>query len=344
MPENEDKDPRFKGLELKVGIMALVAIAGIAVVIAFMGVKRDLFTKKYALGLRVESGSGFLEGMPVKLSGFKIGRVKKLELTETANVTVTLEINKKYQRWLREGAKARLSKEGMIGDSFVEVTVGDPKGKMLANGDEMPYEKTRGIEELISEAKPILQEVKDIIHSVNDPKGDIRRTMSNIREFTSGLKDTREKIDTVIEAVGATVGKVDGMAADVSAKSGQAIESMARTMKNAEDMSGRLVSIVGRFENVAAGAEKGAAGIEPAAVKLGKILDDVKLLTGALSAEGPRIRQVLGDAGDAAREGKTVLKGVKESWPVRLMVPIPKKPELVPLDGYFFEKGKGDGR
>src|SRR3990167_5385636 len=106
MPENEDKDPRFKGLELKVGIMALAAIVGIAVVIAFMGVKRDLFTKKYTLGLRVETGSGFVEGMPVKLSGFKIGRVKKLELTETANVTVTLEINKKYQRWLREGTKA----------------------------------------------------------------------------------------------------------------------------------------------------------------------------------------------------------------------------------------------
>ncbi len=342
MPENEDKDPRFKGLELKVGIMALVAIAGIAVVIAFMGVKRDLFTKKYTLGLRVETGSGFVEGMPVKLSGFKIGRVKKLELTETANVTVMLEINKKYQRWLRDGTKARLAKEGMIGDSFVEVTVGDPKGRVLES--EMPYEKTRGMEDIISEAKPILQEVKDIIHSVNDPKGDIRQTMSNIREFTAGLNDTREKIDTVIEAVGATFGKVDGMVADVSAKSSQATESVNRTLKNVEDMSNRLVPIVERFENVAAGAEKGVAGIQPATEKLGKILDDVKLLTGALSAEGPRIRQVLGDVSDSAREGKTVLKGVKESWPVKLMVPAPKKPELVPLDGYFFEKGAGDGR
>lgn len=344
MPENEDKDPRFKGLELKVGIMALVAIAGIAVVIAFMGVKRDLFTKKYTLGLRVETGSGFVEGMPVKLSGFKIGRVKKLELTETANVTVALEINKKYQRWLRDGTKARLAKEGMIGDSFVEVTVGDPKGKALAAGDEIPYEKTRGMEDIISEAKPILQEVKDIIHSVNDPKGDIRQTMSNIREFTAGLNDTRGKIDAVIDGVGATVGKVEGMAADVSAKSSQAIESVNRTLKNVEDMSNRLAPIVGRFENVAADVEKGAAGIQPATEKLGKILDDVKLLTGALSAEGPRIRQVLWDAGDSAREGKTVLKGVKESWPVKLMVPAPKKPELVPLDGYFFEKGAGDGR
>ncbi|MEK7678822.1 MAG: hypothetical protein AAB356_01395, partial [Deltaproteobacteria bacterium] len=264
--------------------------------------------------------------------------------TETANVTVTLEINKKYQRWLRDGTKARLSKEGMIGDSFVEVTVGDPKGRVLANGDEMPYEKTQGIEELISEAKPILLEVKDIIHSVNDPKGDIKRTMSNIREFTAGLNDTREKIDTVIEAVGGAVGKVDGMAADVSAKSSQATESVNRTLKNVEDMSSRLVPIVERFENVALAAEKGAAGIEPATVKLGKILDDVKLLTGALSAEGPRIRQVLGDVGDSAREGKTVLKGVKESWPVKLMVPLPKKPELVPLDGYLFEKGNGDVR
>ncbi len=337
MPQNEDKDPRFKGLELKVGLMALVALAGIAVVIAFMGVKRDLFTKKYALGLRVESGSGFLEGMPVKLSGFKIGRVKRLELTETANVTVTLEINKKYQRWLRDGTKARLSKEGMIGDSFVEVTVGDPNGRALANGDEIPYEKTRGIEDLISEAKPILQEVKDIIHSVNDPKGDIRATMSNIRGFTSGLNDTRRKIDAVIEGVGSAVGRVDGMAADVSAKSGRTLESVERTMKNVEEMSGRLVPLVGRLENA-------AAGVEPATAKVGKILDDVKTLTGSLSAEGPRIRQIIGDAGESAREGKTVLKGVKESWPVRLMVPAPRRPELVPLDGYLFEKGARDGR
>lgn len=126
MSEFLDKDKRFKNLEIKLGVMVLVAIIGIAVVFVLLGLERDIFTPKYRLRFVTESGSGFVEGMPVKLSGFKIGRVRSTELTEGANVLVTIEINKRYQKWIRADSKVHLAKEGYIGESYIEVTTGHP--------------------------------------------------------------------------------------------------------------------------------------------------------------------------------------------------------------------------
>jgi len=187
MSNIEQKDPRFKNLEKKVGIFVFTAFVILAGILFFMGRERGLFIKKYAIFFTVDSGTGFIEGIPVKLLGFKVGKVKSLELTEDAKVKVTLEINKKYQKRIRQGSVARLLKEGFIGDSVVEVSVGPTSGMGIEEEGELPFEKVGGIEELAKEAKPVLKQVRDTISYINDPEGDVRKTLSNIRKLSAGL-------------------------------------------------------------------------------------------------------------------------------------------------------------
>lgn len=328
MSNLQDKDPRFKRLEVKIGLMSAIAIAGIILIIALVGIERDLFTAKYNIYFISGSGTGFIEGMPVKLSGFKIGRVRKIELTDEARVKVTAEINKKYEKWLREGSKARLSKEGFIGDSFIEMTMGKPGARPVAEGEMVPYEKTGGIEELVEEAKPILQEVKDIIHYVNSPDGDIKATLKNVKELTAELKETRRTIDKTIQNAGSAI-----------KNSGPAVESAKKAMENLETVTKKLEPVMTKIESIADKTDSFATRLPATAEKFDRILGNVERTTGALSDETPRIKEILKDTGDTAREGKAVIKGIKESWPVRLMVPEPKKPELIPLDGYVQKDG-----
>ena len=63
----EQKDPRFKNLEKKVGVFVFIVIVMLTAIFFFMGKERGIFTKKYAIFFNVDSGSGFMEGMPVKL-------------------------------------------------------------------------------------------------------------------------------------------------------------------------------------------------------------------------------------------------------------------------------------
>lgn len=324
MAKLQDKDPRFKNLEWKIGAVVALAIIGIIVVIILIGMEKDLFTKKYSLHFVSDSGSGFVEGMPVKLSGFKIGRIKDIELTEDARVKVTAQLNKKYERWVRSDSVARLNKEGLIGESIIEITVGSSTARLLADGEGISFEKAGGMEELVSQAKPILQEVKEIIHYVNSPQGDLKQAIGNLNGLLLELRQTRRSLDDVVK-------NANTMALDIHGKTGPVFASVEKVAKEVEKMTGRIDPIMTKVENIASNTEKITA-------KADKVLGNIVEISEPLSKEGPRIRNIIMDAETAAREGTVMLKGVKESWPVRLMVPPPKKPELVPLDGYFFER------
>ncbi len=333
----KEKDPRFRNLEIKIGAMVLVAIAGIVILMVRIGMEKDLFTSKYRISFVSASGSGFVEGMPVKLSGFKIGRVKRIELTEDANVKVIAEINRKYEKWIREGSKARLAKEGFIGDSYIELTMGGAGARVLADNDTVPFERTGGIEELVEEAKPILKEVKEIIHYVNSPEGDIKLMLGNIKDLTAEMRQTRKEIDT-------TVRSANRFVLDLNSRTNEALDGANRSIKNIEALSLRLEPVVKKAESIAVSADEAAVKLPRAAQKIERILDDVSAITGPLSNEGPRIKKILRDTQETAAQAKAVTKGVKESWPVRLMLPEPQAPGLVPLDSYLMRKNRESER
>lgn len=331
----KEKDPRFKNLEIKIGVMVLAALAGIIVLMVRIGMEKDLFTSKYRVSFVSPSGSGFVEGMPVKLSGFKIGRVRRIELTEDAKVKVTAEINRKYEKWIREGSKAQMSKEGFIGESYIELTMGKAGARVLADNDTVPFERAGGIEELVEEAKPILKEVKEIIHYVNSPDGDIKLMLGNIKDLTAEMRQTRKEIDTAVRSANRFV-------LDMNSRTNEALDGANRSIKNIEALSLRLEPVIKKAESIAVNADEAAVRLPRAAQKIERILDDVSAVTGPLSNEAPRIKKILGDAQETVAGAKAVTKGVKESWPVRLMVPEPQAPGLVPLDSYLM-RGKRNG-
>lgn len=333
MDRLKDSDSRFKGLEIKIGLLVLIVLVGIAFVVISLGIERGIFTKKYTLYFITESGEGFREGMPVKLSGFNIGRVKNIELAEDARVTVYLEINNKYRGWLRSGSVARVIKEGFIGDAVVEVTVGKPGTKEYAEGEMIPFEKAGGMAEIVNEVKPVLNEIKEIIHYINDPAGDIKKTLSNVQNVTAGMLTTREKVDSLLDQTGTTVKKVQGLVDTVAENTGPAMESTARIIKNMEQISLKLIPTMERIDRIAGNAEMATQRLPAITDKLERTIDNVKGMSDALSNDAPRIGEILMDAGDAARDGKALVKGVRESWPGRLVAPKPRSPELVPFDG-----------
>src|SRR3970282_3003205 len=140
-----------------------------------------------------------------------------LALTSDARVRVILEINKEYQKWIREGSVARMLKEGVIGDTVVEVTVGSPAAQAIEDGGEITYEKVGGIEELAKEVKTVLQDVKETISYINAPEGDIKKAIENIRKLSEGLLTTKENLHSVLREAKGTVKE----ATDAFAKLGE---------------------------------------------------------------------------------------------------------------------------
>lgn len=317
----KEEDLRFKHLEKKVGAFALVAIAGILAVVLLIGVENDLFTQKYRLRFTVEKGTGFSRGMPVKLSGFRIGRVKAISLNEKAMVDIDIQIDKKYQKWIRKDSTARQVKEGLVGDNIIEVSVGSPGSPALKDGEVISYEKTKGLEEVANEiaekVKPVLIEVRDIISYVNDPNGDIKQSLQSIRTLTSDLNGTRRHADTLLVSTNANIGHLAGGAGKVLDNANNRISSLEPLLTKFDANLAKLPPILDKVDTTLANVEKTTQELRTASEKT-----------------MPRILPLVNKTDDVMEGANTVMNALKDMWPIKSHVPVPTDRAFVPGDSH----------
>jgi phospholipid/cholesterol/gamma-HCH transport system substrate-binding protein len=302
-----EKDPQFRHLEAIVGAFVVVAVAAIVSTVVIVGMENDLFAEKYHLRLRSESGSGFTQGMPVKLSGFRIGRVRKISLDEQAKVVVRMRIDRKYRKWIRADSIATLLKEGLVGDSVLNISVGSPGSPMLSDDDFIAFTEEKGLGEMAREfsdsVKSVLLEVRGTVAYINDPKGDIKQTLANIRRLSANLEETRRNADSLLLTTTDGLGRV-----------GPVMDNLAAAIDN---VGRRLPSLLDRMEGTLSNTERISVEVRKAAEKA-----------------APRVPHLLGGAEELVEDTDDVVKGVKRMWPFRKHIPPANERGIVPGDSH----------
>lgn len=314
----KETDERFIGIEKKIGLFVIIAIAGIVAAMAFIGIQHGVFTPRTNIYFIADSGQGINEGTAVKLSGFKIGKVARLSLDDVARVKVELSINTKYMQWIRTDSKARLFKEGFIGDSVIEITPGSAKARQVTENGIIEFERAKGLgeiaEELKEEIKPVLSDAKEIIHYINDPQGDVKQTLKNLKILSEGLPATKQRLDSLLEdtdkGVNASVKKVDAV-----------LDSAKQTITSVDGLVKKVdKDIPGMLER----ANKSIDNIQ-------KTTEEIKKAT---EQAAPKIPSTLRKGEDAAEGAKEITDSVKKIWPIRLFI---KEPEEKTLDVDSYE-------
>ncbi len=183
-----DEDARFKGLEKKIGLFIIIALLGIVLTVIAVGIQQDVFSPKTRLFIVTDSGQDISEGMEVKLRGFNIGKVEKLELTDDARVKVTLSILRSHMQWVKSDSKARLLKEGVIGANIIDITLGSEKEKPLEHNALIAFERERGLGQVVDQ---LYAEVVPLID-------DLKRVARRADTLLAGLPATQQKLDTAL--------------------------------------------------------------------------------------------------------------------------------------------------
>ena len=92
---------------------------------------------------------GLKERSPVVVSGVKIGRVKRIELTPDLRAVVTLDVDARYQ--LPTDTSAAIRTEGLLGQQFVALEPG-AEDALLKSGDKIAFtESALSIERLVGD-------------------------------------------------------------------------------------------------------------------------------------------------------------------------------------------------
>ena len=312
------EDPRFRNLKKKVGFFSVVGLAVLAVVILLIGKENDLFTKKSELQFTVDKGTGFTRGMQVKLSGFRIGRLKSISLNEEAKVDIVIQIDQKYQKWIRKDSTVKLVKEGLVGESIIEVAVGDRSLDALKDRERLTYVKTKALDELADELanklQPVLSDVRGIIGYLNDPNGDIKQSMKHFNLLARNMDRTREKADALLLQAGGQIGAMSG-------KVGSVLDGTGDTLLKAN----RSISILEqKLPGLLTSAESSLNNME-------KITGDLKVAEQTML---PKVPPLLQKSEETLQGTTNVLHAVQGIWPISSQIQAPQEKQFVPGDSH----------
>lgn len=232
-----DDDARFKHLERKIGTFVLVAVAGIILTLLAIGVRQELFTPKTRLHFVSDTGQDIHAGMAVKLSGFEIGKVEKLALTDNAKVRVTLSIKSEYMKWIKSDSKAQLTKEGVIGATIIELSPGSEAAVVLAQDSEIGFEHGglgRVVDDLYRDLAPLI--------------ADIKRIARNADALIAGLPATQQNLDAVLTSAARNLQNLEKVtASDLPAISRSGRDTVEGAKKVVDSLS-RTWPISGNIE------------------------------------------------------------------------------------------------
>lgn len=228
-------DPRYKGLELKVGLFVLFAIISIAVLFIAIGVDKGLFTRKIQVYVYSDTGEGLSKGMSVDYAGFQISRVDDLRLLDDGRVRITINIPETYIRWIKRDSQFRLTTPTIIGNSMITVTTDLAIiSPIVKDGDEYYLARGQGLSAIIESATPVVEDLKEIVSSVNiilkafaDKNGDFNKLMKGIglvgddlvnKKGTIGYLARSEELKVEIDKIVKDIRKVSSMVATLSEK------------------------------------------------------------------------------------------------------------------------------
>ncbi|HEY8120508.1 MAG TPA: outer membrane lipid asymmetry maintenance protein MlaD [Myxococcota bacterium] len=133
-------------------IVGLFVLAGLGA-LAYLSLKVGGIERNGRGGLELSAEfseiGGLKEQSPVVVSGVRIGRVKRIELTPDLRAVVVLDVDAKYH--LPTDSSAAIRTEGLLGQQFVALEPG-AEDSLLKSGDKIAFtESALSIERLVGD-------------------------------------------------------------------------------------------------------------------------------------------------------------------------------------------------
>jgi phospholipid/cholesterol/gamma-HCH transport system substrate-binding protein len=189
--------PPIRRLKLKAGLL-LAAIPAVVIGLAIYGLYgRGAFEASRRLALQAHDAEGVSVGMPVTFSGFQVGSVDGLALTEEGKVRIELRIREKDARWLRQSSTFTLEKQ-LLGSAKIRVITPNMQEPQLEDG---------ALRELVSrDAAEGIPQIMARVNSILDNVDALVRADSSLRKSLASLESVAARMDGEYGVLGGLIG------------------------------------------------------------------------------------------------------------------------------------------
>ena len=309
-------DKNFKSIEVKVGIFIALILALSIFILIYIGYKKEIFSKKISYYVISKTGENIERGIPVRLSGFKIGQVENVFLNNIDYVKVEIRILEKYQKWFRQDSRIILDQEGIIGNSYLKLIPGTEKTAQLPPGAEIFLDKVAGLNEILVEAQPVINDLKVIVSNVRiitdqflDKNGSMQRILSNLEQITEKLNKNRGLIYYVTEDQ-RPVQKLD----KILSATDNLMSSIDRLLQNATMRVSDLEPIEDEILGITKDARSFVQELQGIREDIFPILENVKDITIEIKRATTDLYRLRQETDYVLRVGSDLLDELGQSW------------------------------
>ena len=309
-------DKNFKSIEVKVGIFIALILALSIFILIYIGYKKEIFSKKISYYVISKTGENIERGIPVRLSGFKIGQVENVFLNNIDYVKVEIRILEKYQKWFRQDSRIILDQEGIIGNSYLKLIPGTEKTAQLPPGAEIFLDKVAGLNEILVEAQPVINDLNAIVSNVRiitdqflDKNGSMQRILSNLEQITEKLNKNRGLIYYVTEDQ-RPVQKLD----KILSATDNLMSSIDRLLQNATMRVSDLEPIEDEILGITKDARSFVQELQGIREDIFPILENVKDITIEIKRATTDLYRLRQETDYVLRVGSDLLDELGQSW------------------------------
>lgn len=206
--------------QLRVGILAVVALLILAVLIFLLTGNKSLFAKEVTIYTYLDDSAAITEGSAVRLSGIAIGKIGRVGLSgenkPNRRIKLDLIIDEDKVRQIPVDSQAAIGAENLLGTKYINIKMGK-EATAIAAGGELRSLDTREFQDLVNAAYPSLQSLQQIVERVNNivatvetGKGSIGKLLVD-DELYQRLVTTVAEVQKIANSIGngkGTVGKL----------------------------------------------------------------------------------------------------------------------------------------
>src|SRR5882672_5665056 len=169
--------------QLRIGVMAAVAMAILGVLIFLLTGSGDIFTTYATLYTYMEDSAAMATSTPVRLNGINIDKIEFSGLKEKGKIIVIkMSVRRNMLAQIPDDSVAGIDAANLLGDKFINIT----KGKSpvaIKDGGTLQSQAGQDIPELMSKAGDILGSFQAMVKRFDVLLGDIEAGRGNIGKF-----------------------------------------------------------------------------------------------------------------------------------------------------------------
>jgi phospholipid/cholesterol/gamma-HCH transport system substrate-binding protein len=275
--------PRTRSLkwsELKIGIMAVVALFIAAVLILALGGEGGFFWQRYNLKVKFANAAGVQKGSPVRVAGVTVGAVEDLQFIGS-EVEMLLELHEDMRDKVRTSSRATIGSVSLLGEGAVDISA-STAGQPIPDWGYVPSSAPPAqLADVTARANEGITQLTALITDMRAGKGTVGKLMtdeqlySELRQLTAAARGVTEGLAQGKGTLGQLLNNPESARQlEASMKNLTAITDKINAgqgsigqLMNDPTLAKNLTALTANFESISGSLNKGQG-------TMGKLLND----------------------------------------------------------------------